>query len=300
MRREIHNEKSILRDYFDMHNHYNKIAHEHGCDDWLQMGNLKHPYPPVEQYERDVEHAQKVIEESIADYTTYMLKDLKDTGELNALLGVDQDWDISYAVADKRVRNTIKLKYYYNEPVCEHCGKPLSWHSWEDDTVKIHYVDGNEDNFTLTNMMILCDECKKKYERKSQYKCSVTKSFVFDACHFLPYHDRRCKFLHGHTYHMDITVKNAVLQETGMVIDFGKLKKVVEEEVLDDFDHGFLNEFIEYPTCEVMIAWVWYKLSIHIKGLQSIKIWETDGSYCELTNKDMEDYLNNFECDWRE
>ena len=146
--------------------------------------------------------------------------------------------------------------------------------------------------------MPLCHSCHKKYHRKSQPIMQVSKSFVFDACHFLPYHDRRCKFLHGHTYHMEVCVQNRVLQETGMVIDFGKLKEIVNEDIIDNFDHGFLNEYIEYPTCEIMATWMWAILSRKVKGLKHLKVYETDGSYCLLTSEMSQQYLEQFECDW--
>ena len=97
---------------------------------------------------------------------------------------------------------------------------------------------------------------------------------------------------------MDVTVKNKVLQETGMVMDFGELKRAVEEEVIEKLDHGFINEYIDFPSCEMMIPWIWFRLSKRVKGLYSIKVWETDGSYCELTAPLLKDYLAHFECDW--
>lgn len=63
----------------------------------------------------------------------------------------------------------------------------------------------------------------------------------------------------------------------------GVLKKAVQEFVVDKFDHGFLNEYLEYPTCENMCKWIWAQLSPYIKGLSLVKVQETDGSYCTFS-----------------
>lgn len=126
----------------------------------------------------------------------------------------------------------------------------------------------------------------------STYEVTITKSFVFDACHYLPYHDRRCKYLHGHTYHMDISLRGPVNPETGMVMDYGTLKSIVNKNLIDDWDHGFINEQISYPTAEIMILYAWAKLWNDLPYLYDIKIWETDGSCAELTREDVMRFIN--------
>lgn len=138
--------------------------------------------------------------------------------------------------------------------------------------IKANYVDGCAD--------------------QSTYKVTITKSFAFDACHYLPYHDRRCKYLHGHTYHMDIALKGYVNKGTGMVMDYGNLKSIVNRVLLDDWDHGFINEQIAYPTAEIMVMYAWAKLMKDLPDLESIKIWETDGSCAELTRNDVMEFIN--------
>jgi hypothetical protein len=89
------------------------------------------------------------------------------------------------------------------------------------------------------------------------------------------------------TWFKDIVLRPAkssiCLFDTGFVLDFGVLKKAVQEFVVDKFDHGFLNEYLEYPTCENMCKWIWAQLSPHIKGLSLVKVQETDGSYCTFS-----------------
>lgn len=194
-----------------------------------------------------------------------------------------------------------KIRHYHSDSssdykyvTCPICHESIDTSS---DNFVIHHVDGDKTNISLTNLMPLCKDCYSLYSKNCLPSVVVSKAFTFDACHFLPFHDKRCKFLHGHTYHLEISVKNKILQTTGMVIDFGKLKSVVEHTVLDLFDHGFINQQIEYPTCEIMVVWMWAMLSREIKGLYQIKLYETDGSYAMLDAKTYREYLDNFEED---
>lgn len=120
---------------------------------------------------------------------------------------------------------------------------------------------------------------------------SITKSFKFDACHFLPYHNRRCKFLHGHCWQLDITVKSIPNPNTGMVMDYSDLKHEVME-VLDKWDHGFINEQVDYPTSELMLYYIWANLQERLErfkvSLEKIRLYETEDSYAELTREDIE------------
>lgn len=178
-----------------------------------------------------------------------------------------------------------KARFYHPNNMCYCCGKRV-----DDNKIEIHHVDRDRSHNHLSNLMPVCTVCHKKYHRKDQFVATITKSFKFDSCHYLPYHDGKCKQLHGHTYHMEISIKNVVLKETGMVMDFSKFKKIVEEDVINLLDHDILNKYVKYPTAEFLVFWIWRKLSLHIKGLSKIKLWETDGSFSEIT---AEDYLNN-------
>ena len=66
--------------------------------------------------------------------------------------------------------------------------------------------------------------------------------------HALKHYSGKCENIHGHTYHLSVTVKGPVVAVAdaptdGMVMDFGDLKKIVQEKILDVFDHALvLNE----------------------------------------------------------
>jgi 6-pyruvoyltetrahydropterin/6-carboxytetrahydropterin synthase len=73
----------------------------------------------------------------------------------------------------------------------------------------------------------------------------VTKEFRFEMAHVLMGYDGPCKNIHGHSYGLKVTVAGTPIDEKGhpklgMVIDFGDLKRIVNEAVVDVFDHALL------------------------------------------------------------
>ena len=71
----------------------------------------------------------------------------------------------------------------------------------------------------------------------------ITKQFTFETGHALYGYDGKCKNVHGHSYKLSVTVigkpiTDATNVKFGMVIDFTDLKKIVKEEVVDNFDHA--------------------------------------------------------------
>lgn len=74
-------------------------------------------------------------------------------------------------------------------------------------------------------------------------KIRITKEFTFETGHALYGYDGKCRNVHGHSYHLTVTVKGSPINDTsnvklGMVIDFGDLKAIVKEEVVNPFDHA--------------------------------------------------------------
>lgn len=68
----------------------------------------------------------------------------------------------------------------------------------------------------------------------------LTTSYVFDAAHRIAGHPGKCAWLHGHTYHLDVTVSSPTLNPLGMVMDFDDLGDTVRKSVLDLWDHATL------------------------------------------------------------
>lgn len=115
-------------------------------------------------------------------------------------------------------------------------------------------------------------------------KVYVTKRFTFEACHNLPDYDGDCSRLHGHSYKLEVTLSGRIDRNTGMVLDFKKLKSIVGQSTINILDHEYLNKFYGNPTAENMVTDFFYRIAqalpSHI-ALESVKLWETGDSYAE-------------------
>jgi 6-pyruvoyltetrahydropterin/6-carboxytetrahydropterin synthase len=89
---------------------------------------------------------------------------------------------------------------------------------------------------------------------------------------------------HGHNYVIDVTVEGDPDPVTGMVLDLKKLKEVVNREVIQTYDHRFLNYEVPpfdhvVPTVENIAIDIWHRLDPHISKvggrLQGIRVYET-------------------------
>jgi len=90
-------------------------------------------------------------------------------------------------------------------------------------------------------------------------KIRVTKKFTFDMAHALFGYDGPCKNIHGHTYHLSVTLMGTPLSDSndtklGMVIDFGDLKSIIKKNIIDIYDHALvLNEQAPYSKSDVIV-----------------------------------------------
>ena len=80
---------------------------------------------------------------------------------------------------------------------------------------------------------------------KKQPLIRITKEFKFEMAHALMGYDGPCRNIHGHSYSLKVTVAGHPITDEnhpklGMVMDFGDLKKIVKEAVIDDFDHALV------------------------------------------------------------
>jgi 6-pyruvoyltetrahydropterin/6-carboxytetrahydropterin synthase len=82
--------------------------------------------------------------------------------------------------------------------------------------------------------------------RKMQkQKIRITKEFRFEMAHALFCHDGLCKNIHGHSYTLSVTVigypvEDETQSDNGMIIDFGELKSIVNEQIINVFDHSLI------------------------------------------------------------
>lgn len=73
----------------------------------------------------------------------------------------------------------------------------------------------------------------------------ITRRLEFDAGHRIPDHQSQCRHLHGHRYALEVTLAGTVIEtaglpETGMVMDFSRIKQIAREHLVDVWDHAFL------------------------------------------------------------
>lgn len=147
-------------------------------------------------------------------------------------------------------------------------------------------------------------------------KIRLTKEFFFEMAHALWNYDGACSNIHGHSYSLQVTVLGTPIMDAGhpkygMVVDFGELKKIVVEEVVNRFDHAIVisslvpaetyanmgpmfanRRVVDYqPTCENFLIdfqdKIKKRLPTHLK-LVSLKLKETPTSYAEWYSSDNE------------
>lgn len=99
--------------------------------------------------------------------------------------------------------------------------------------------------------------------------------FHFAAAHRLPRHPGKCFNLHGHNYRLTVGVRGVPDSHSGILVDFDDLAIAVKAAVLDQCDHSNLNDFIENPTAENIVVWMWGRLQGKLPGLSELRLWET-------------------------
>lgn len=138
----------------------------------------------------------------------------------------------------------------------------------------------------------------------------ITKQFNFETGHALYGYDGKCRNVHGHSYKLSVTVIGKPNTDTshvklGMVIDFGDLKKIVKEEIVDKFDHATVfnkntphvelaKELMDrghnviladyQPTSENMVIDFAAKIKARLPepiSLFSLRLQETESSFAE-------------------
>lgn len=71
-------------------------------------------------------------------------------------------------------------------------------------------------------------------------KLLLTKKFTFEMAHALDGYNGKCANLHGHSYHLEVTIEGSELNPDGMAIDFGSIKQTVQQAIISRFDHALV------------------------------------------------------------
>jgi 6-pyruvoyltetrahydropterin/6-carboxytetrahydropterin synthase len=144
----------------------------------------------------------------------------------------------------------------------------------------------------------------------------ITKEFGFEMAHALKHHKGPCRNIHGHSYRLSVTVLGSIVMDRqsssqGMVMDFGDLKEIVNEKIINWMDHALvLNEedapgelktqaamfgklvTVDYqPTCENLL--LDFAMKLHEGLPKNVKLMhmmlrETPSSYSEWYAEDNE------------
>lgn len=133
-------------------------------------------------------------------------------------------------------------------------------------------------------------------------KLLLTKKFTFEMAHALDGYEGKCANLHGHSYHLEVTVEGSELNPDGMAIDFGSIKQTVQQAIISRFDHALVlkkgsafdslglpfQNLIEVPfnptTENLLIHFASLLEPLLPNGvrLHSLRLAETDTSVAEL------------------
>lgn len=119
-------------------------------------------------------------------------------------------------------------------------------------------------------------------------KCEFSASHYYHNPEFSPEENRRifgkCNNPngHGHNYTLEVTVKGEIQPKSGFVMDLKDLKEIMNREVLDVFDHRFLNKEVpefasEIPTTENLAISIWKRLEqcLQPAKLHRVRVYET-------------------------
>ena len=120
-------------------------------------------------------------------------------------------------------------------------------------------------------------------------KMKIGRHFEFDASHSLPQNEiyGPCGNLHGHRYELVIEVCGEMTSE-GWICNFSDVKKIVNQEILEKFDHAHLNDYINVPTAENICLFIAEHLKSRIEKetpniqLSRIKLYETSKCYAAV------------------
>jgi 6-pyruvoyltetrahydropterin/6-carboxytetrahydropterin synthase len=100
-------------------------------------------------------------------------------------------------------------------------------------------------------------------QAQHNYQFELNKDMHIAAAHYIPHQDAgKCQNVHGHTYFVNITIAGDDLDDSGFLVNFASLKKLIHNR----FDHTILNDHTElfsndnpnyFPTTEGVARAIW-------------------------------------------
>ncbi len=95
---------------------------------------------------------------------------------------------------------------------------------------------------------------------------------------------------HGHNYVVEVSLEGQPDPVTGMVLDLKELKEILNREIVEPYDHRFLNYEVPpfdriVPTTENIARDIWRRLEGQLRDekrrLHSIRVYETPDLYVD-------------------
>lgn len=95
---------------------------------------------------------------------------------------------------------------------------------------------------------------------------------------------------HGHNFVVEVTLQGQPDPVTGMVFDLKRLKEILNREVVEPFDHRFLNREVPpfdrvTPTTENVAIEIWKRIEpLFGPGgvrLHAVRVYETEDLYVD-------------------
>ena len=130
----------------------------------------------------------------------------------------------------------------------------------------------------VTNSMVI----SKKVEFSASHICRSDQ--LSDAENERVYGPAANPLGHGHNYVVEVAIAGEPDPVTGMILDLKHLKEMLEEHVLNVYDHRLLNREVPpfdrvVPTVENIAIDIWNRVAPLLEGrarLHSVKVHETN------------------------
>ena len=99
---------------------------------------------------------------------------------------------------------------------------------------------------------------------------------------------------HGHNYVLEVSLEGEPDPVTGMVLDLKELKSILTHQIVDVYDHRFLNYEVPpfdrvVPTAENIARDIWRRLKPHLSSgrgrLRAVRLYETPDYYVEFSGE---------------
>jgi 6-pyruvoyltetrahydropterin/6-carboxytetrahydropterin synthase len=120
----------------------------------------------------------------------------------------------------------------------------------------------------------------------AKYMIKIGSWFDFESAHHLPNHEGKCVVMHGHSYKLLVEIEGPVntdvkSPEYGMVMDYIRLKEIVQRLIIGPLDHKVLNDIFSNPTAENLVFFIEAALRHQVAPakLSKIVLKETEKSY---------------------